>query len=101
MGCCREYLGLRRTSEKRVLQRIFGPKTEEVTEEWRKLHNDELNDLYCSLNFIRVMKSRTMKWAGHVARMRERRGAYSVLSGNLRERDHFEDVGLDGRLILN
>jgi len=57
-----------------VLKRIFGPKWDEVTGEWRKLHMEELNDLYPSPNIVRVIKSRRMKWAGHVARMRERRG---------------------------
>ena len=64
--------------ENRVLRRIFGPKRDEVTREWRKLHNEELN-LYCSPNIFRVMKSRRMRWAGHVARVRERRGVYRVL----------------------
>jgi hypothetical protein len=67
--------------ENRVLGRIFGPKRDEVTGEWRKLHNEELNDLYCSLSFIRVIKSRRMRWAGHVARMGERRAMYRVLLG--------------------
>jgi hypothetical protein len=58
-----------RVFENRVLRRIFGPKRDEVTGEWRKLHNEELNDLYCSLNIVRVIKSITMKRAGHVARM--------------------------------
>ena len=57
-----------------MLKRIFGPKWDEVTGEWRKLHMEELNDLYPSPNIVRVIKSRRMKWAGHVARMRERRG---------------------------
>jgi hypothetical protein len=58
-----------RVSENRVLRRILGPKRDEVTGEWRKLHNEELNDLYCSPYIIRVIKSRRMRWAGHVARM--------------------------------
>jgi hypothetical protein len=67
--------------ENRVLRRIFGPKRDEVTEEWRKVHNEELNDLYCSPNIGRVIKSRRMRWAGHVARMGEGRGVYRVLVG--------------------
>ena len=63
-----------RVFENGVLRRIFGPKIDEVREEWRKLHNKELNDLYCSLNTVRVIKSRRMRWAGHAARMGERRG---------------------------
>ena len=64
-----------------VLRRIFGPRRGEVTGEWRKLHNEELNDLYSSPNIVRVIKSRRMRWDGHVARMGEERGAYSVLVG--------------------
>jgi len=55
--------------ENRVLRRIFGPRRDEVTGEWRKLHNEELNDLYCSPNIVRVIKSRRMRWAVHVACM--------------------------------
>jgi hypothetical protein len=66
--------------EKRLLRRI-GPEREEVRGEWRKIHNEELNDLYCSLNIVRVIKSRRMRWAGHVARMGERRGAYRIFVG--------------------
>ena len=86
----REEIRLR-VFENRVLRRIFGLKRDEVTEEWRKLHNEELSDLYCSPNFVRVIKSRRMRWAGHVARMGESRGVYMVLVGNRRERDHLED----------
>jgi len=64
-----------------VLRRIFGPKRDEVTGEWRKLHNEELNDMYCSPNIIWVIKLRRMKWVGHVVRMGESRGAYRVLVG--------------------
>ena len=67
--------------EYRVLRRMFGLRRDEVTEERRKLHNEELNDLYCSPNIVRVIKSRRMRWAGHVARMGERRGVYRVLVG--------------------
>jgi hypothetical protein len=68
-----------RVSENRVLRRIYGPNRNEVTEEWRKLHNEELHDLYCSPNIVRVIKSR-MCWTEHVARMWEERGVYRVLA---------------------
>ena len=71
--------------ENRVLKRIFGPKRDEVTGEWRKIHN-ELNDLYCSPSILRVIKSRRMRWAGHVARMGEGRGVYRVLVGKPEEK---------------
>jgi hypothetical protein len=67
--------------EKRVLRRIFGPKRNEVTVELRKLHNEELFDLYSSPNIFRVLKSRRMRWVGHVASMEERRGLYRILVG--------------------
>jgi len=67
--------------ENRVLRGIFGAKRDEVTGEWRKLHSEELNDLHCSPNIVRVIKSRRMRWEGHVARMGERRGVYRVLVG--------------------
>jgi hypothetical protein len=70
-----------RVFKNRVLRRIFGPKRDGVTGEWRRLHNEELNDLYSSPNIIRVIKSRRMRGAGHVARMGEGRGAYRVLVG--------------------
>jgi hypothetical protein len=65
----------------RVLRRILGPKREEVTGEWKKLHNEELHNLYSSLNIIRQIKSRRMRWAGHVERMGEERNVYRVLMG--------------------
>jgi hypothetical protein len=64
-----------------VLRRIFGPKRDEATGEWRRLHNEEPNDLYSSPNIIRVIKSRGMRWAGHVAHMGEKRGVYRILVG--------------------
>ena len=76
-------------SENRVLRRIFGPKRDEVIREWRKLHDEKLNDLYSSPNIVRVIKSRRMRWAGHVARMGERKGVYRVLLGKPdRKRTH-------------
>jgi hypothetical protein len=68
-----------RVFDNRVLRRIFGPKRDEATGEWKRLNNEELNDLYASPNIIRVMKLRRMRWAGHVARMEEKRGAYRIL----------------------
>jgi hypothetical protein len=70
-----------RVFENRVLRGIFGPKRDEVTGEWRKLHNVELRDLYSSPSIIRIIKSRRMRWAGHVARMGEKRNAYKLLVG--------------------
>jgi hypothetical protein len=67
--------------ENRVLRRICGPKGDEATGEWRSLYDKELNDLYSSPNIIRVIKSRRMRWAGHVACMGEKRGAYRILVG--------------------
>jgi len=64
-----------------LLRRIFGPRSDEVTGEWRRLHNKELNDMYSSLNIVRMIKSRRMRWAGHVARMGEERGVYRILVG--------------------
>jgi hypothetical protein len=62
--------------ENRVLRRIFGPKRDEVTVEWGKLHNEELSDLYSSPSIIRIIRSRRMRWAGHVARLGEKWNAY-------------------------
>ena len=70
-----------RVFENRVLRRVFGHKRDEVRGEWRKLHNDELSDLYPLPNIVRVLKSRRMRWAGHVARMGEGRGVYKGSGG--------------------
>jgi hypothetical protein len=70
-----------RVFENRVLRRVFGRKRDEVTGEWIKLHNEELSDLYSLPNIVRVVKSRRMRWAGHVAHMEEGRGVYRVLVG--------------------
>ena len=80
--------------------RIFGRKRNEVTGEWRKLHNEELNDLYSSPIIVRLINSRRMRWAGHLARMGERGGAYRVLVGKPEGRSHLRDPGVDGRIIL-
>jgi hypothetical protein len=70
-----------RVFENRVLRRIFGPKRDEVTGRWRKLHSEELHNLYSSPSIIRMIKSRRMRWAGHIARMREKRNACRILVG--------------------
>jgi len=87
-GCETRSLTLRekrrlRLFENGMLRRIFRPKRDNVTGEWRKLHHEELNYLYPSPNIIRVIKTRRMRWAGHVAGLWERRGVYRVLVGNL------------------
>jgi len=68
-----------RVFENRVLRKVFGPKRDEVTGEWRKLHNEELRDLYSLPNIVWVVKSRRMRWAGHVVRMEEERGVHRIL----------------------
>ena len=77
-----------RVFENRVLRRIFGPKRDEVTQKWRKLHNEELNDLYCSPNIVQVIKLRRMRWAEHVARMGKVRGVYRILVGKPHVKSH-------------
>ena len=83
-----------------MLRGIFGHKRDGVTGEWRKLHSEELNDLYSSSNIVRVIKSRRMRWAGYVARIWERKGVYGVLVGKPEGKDHLGDPGVDGRIIL-
>jgi hypothetical protein len=87
-----------RVFENRVLRRIYGPKKDEVTGEWRKMHNEELHILYSSPSIIRQIKSRRMRWAGHVARMGEERNVYMVLKGKPKEGDHMENQGVDGNM---
>jgi len=78
-----------RVFENMVLRGIFGPRRDEVTGKWRRKHNEERNDLSSSPNIVRVIKSRRMRWAGHVERMGEKRGLCRFLvGGNRRERDH-------------
>jgi hypothetical protein len=85
-----------RVFQNRVLRRIFGPKRDEVTGGWRKLHNEELHDLYSSSSIIRMIKSRRMKWVGHVARM-GRRGMHIGYWWEIyQERDHWEDQDVGG-----
>jgi len=82
------------------LRRVFEPKRDEVTGEWRKLHTEELN-LYCSPNIVRLIKSIRIRWAGHVARVGNSPGIYRFWWGNLREGYHLGDPGgVDGRIIL-
>jgi hypothetical protein len=95
----REELRLR-VFENRVLWRIFGPKRNEVTREWGKLHNEELNDLYTSPIIVRIIKSRRMRRAGHVARMGERVACARYWWGNLKKRYQWGDPGVDGKMIL-
>jgi len=86
--------------ENRVLRRIFGSKRDEVTGEWRKLHDEELNDLYCAPNTFGVVKSKRMRWAGHIARRGSWEAYIGIWWGNLRERDNLGDPGVDVKRIL-
>jgi hypothetical protein len=103
-GCETWSLSLReehrlRVFENRVLRRIFGPKREEDGP-WRKLHNDELHSLYSSPNIVRAIKSRRMRWVGHVARMGEGKVVYRVLVGRPEGKRPLEDLGVGGRITL-
>ena len=86
--------------ENRLLRRVFGSKRDEVTGEWRKLYNEEHRDLYSLPNIVRVVKSRRMRWAGHVARMGEGRVVHRVLVGKPEGENHWGDLDVDGRVIL-
>jgi len=89
-----------RVFENRVLRRVFGPKRDEVTGECRKLHNEELSDLYSLLNIVWVVKSRRMRWVGHVARMGEGRGVHRVLVGKPEGKRPLGRLRVEGRIIL-
>jgi len=89
-----------RVLENRVLRRMFGPKRDEMIGEWRKLHNEELNDLYSSRNVVWVIKLKRIRWAVHAARMREKRGIYRVSVGKTKGKRTLRYPGVDGRIIL-
>jgi hypothetical protein len=103
-GCQTSFLTLReehrlRVFENGVLRRIFRRKREEVTG-WKRLHNEGVHNLHTSPNIIRVLKSRRMRWAGHVTSMEETRNASQILVGEPEGRNHLEDLGVDGKVIL-
>jgi hypothetical protein len=89
-----------RVFENRALGRIFGRKRDEVTGEWIKVCNKELNNLYSSLNIVSDDQIRRMRWSGHVALMGERRSVYRVLGGNPEGKRPLRNAGVDGRIIL-
>jgi len=100
-GCKTWSLTLREERKLRVfgnmvLSRIFGTRRDEETVEWRRLHNEELNDLYSSPNIVRVIKWRRMRWTGNVARMGKETGCIDSWWGNRREGDQWGDLGVDG-----
>jgi hypothetical protein len=89
-----------RVFENRVLRRIFGPERDEVTGEWRKLHSEELNDMYLLPSNIGVIKAKIMRWAVRLLRIGKKGGVFRVLAEKPEEREHLEDPGIDGRIIL-
>jgi hypothetical protein len=104
-GCATQSLTFRehklRAFENRELRRTFGPKREEVAGGWRRLHNEELHNLYASPNIIKVIKSRRTRWAGHVESVGEMRNACIILVGkNLKCIDHSEEIDVDVRIII-
>ena len=90
----------RRVFENKVLRGLFGPKRDKTTRDWRKLHNEEVKDLYNSTNIVWMIKSRRMRWVGIVAHMGERRGVYRVLVGKPEEKRPLGDPGIDGRIRI-
>jgi hypothetical protein len=86
--------------EKRVLRRIFGPKKNEMIGGWRKLHNEEFHNLYFLPSIIRMIKSMRMRWAGHVARMGEKRNAYRILVGKPEGKETIRDLDIGRRIVL-
>ena len=87
--------------ENKLLKRIFGPKREEVTSEWRKLHDEELNDLYCTQNIVRVIKSNKNEMGGTCSAYGEEDWRIQGFRwGNLRERDHMKYLHVDGKIVL-
>jgi hypothetical protein len=92
--------GTRRVFLNRVPRKIFGPKRDQVTGDWRKLHNRELHNLYSSPNIIRMIKSKRMRWAGQVERMGRRGMHIGYWRGSQKERDHYEDQNVGGWTIL-
>jgi len=103
-GCETWSLTLREERKLRMFEnmvlRIYGPRRDEVTGEWRRLHNEELNDLYSSPNIVRVIISIRMRWTGHMARMGKESGVYRVLVGKPEGRNHWGDLDVDGWIIL-
>ena len=89
-----------RVFENRVLRRIFGPEENEATGEFRKLHDKELNGLYCSPNIVRVIKLKRMRWVRHIARTGGSIGDTGFWWRDIWERDHMKDLSMDGRIIL-
>ena len=86
--------------ENKVLRKIYGPKRDEMTGEWKKQHNEELHGLYDSLDVVRIMKLHRLRWVGHVARMGEKRRLYSILVQNSEGKYHWEDRHIVRRTIL-
>jgi hypothetical protein len=104
-GCETWLLTLReecrlRVFENKVLRSMFGPKKDKVTGERRKLHSEELNDLYSSPTIVRVIKLRRMRWVGNVAHIGEGRGMYRVLVGKPEGKRLLGDLGIDGRIVI-